>query len=343
MASGKILCLWLILGLAGCQADYARNGFWDYFSQLATEKNEYHLHKNPMNEVSGLRNSFQNGVNYVGNMFGPWKSGLQKHLYEDSDGLRKLIRRELQDIQRKIYPYIDEAHQTISKNLEQVQNRLVPYTDELKDHLTWGAKELAAQFSLKRDHISNSVPHKLAENIHDQIILQTEKVREVLLPLGERLLTEIHHAVEELHGNLSPHSLTTQEKLTAQVQELSRKLTQNAKDLHEKIHKNLDALKEQLVTYPRNFRERFPEGQPNEPVAPYVEEMAAQVQREVEEFQRNTLMQIEHFTHTINMQMEETKSKMSPATSDLHDTVTSIEDMQEKLESLWTELSHNLK
>ncbi|XP_075695915.1 apolipoprotein A-V [Rhinoderma darwinii] len=343
MASGEVLCLLLILGLTGCQADYTRSGFWDYFSQLATEKSEWNYHKNPPTEVSGFRNSFQNGVNYVGNIFSPLKSGLQKRLYEDSDGLRKLIRRELQEIQRKIYPYIDEAHQKISKNLEQVQNRLLPYADELKYHISWGAKELTAQFSLKKDHLNNGAPHRLAEHIHGQIILQTEKVRQVLLPLGDKLLAEIHHAIEELHGNLSPHALTSQEKLTAQVQELSRKLTQNANNLHEKIHKNLDELKEQLVTYPRTIKERFPDSQRSEPVAPYVEEMAAQVQREVEEFQRNTQMQIEHFTLTINMEMEEMKYKLSPATSDLHGTVTSIEDMQEKLESLWTEISQNLK
>ncbi|XP_072011875.1 apolipoprotein A-V isoform X1 [Engystomops pustulosus] len=336
MASRKVLCLLLIYGLSGCQADSTRNGFWDYISQLATDKNEWNLQKNPGAEVSSFRNSLQNGVNYV-------KSGLQKHLYEDSEGLRKLIRRELQEIRRKIYPYIDEAHQRISQNLEQVQNRLLPYTDELKYQMRWGANEFIERFSLSKDHISNGVPHKLAESIHDQIIVQTEKVRNVLLPLGEKLLSEIHRAVEELHGNLSPHSMTSQEKLTAQVQDLSRKLTQNANNLHQKIHQNLDALKEQLVTYPQNFRERFPDSQPGEPVAPYVEEMAAQVQREVEEFHRNTQMQIDQFTHTINMEMEEMKYKLSPATADLHETVTSIENIQEKLETLWTEISQNLK
>ncbi|XP_056399222.1 apolipoprotein A-V isoform X2 [Hyla sarda] len=343
MAREEVLCLLLIIALTGCHADYTRSGFWDYFSQLATEKNEWNPHKDSATEVSVFRNSFQNGVNYVGNIFSPLKSGLQKHLYEDSDGLRKLIRRELQDIRRKIYPFIDEAHEKITKNLEQVQNRLVPYTNELKYHVTWGAKEFIAQFSLSKDPASNGAPRKLAENVQDQINLQTEKVRKVLLPLGERLLAEIHHAIEELHGNLSPHALTSQEKLTAQVQELSRKLTQNANNLHEKIHKNLDALKEQLGTYPRNMRERLPDSQPGEPVAPYVEEMAAQVQREVEEFQRNTHLQIEHFTNTINMEMEEMKFKLSPATSELHDTVTSVEEIQGKLESLWTEISQNLK
>ncbi|KAG9461453.1 hypothetical protein GDO78_016841, partial [Eleutherodactylus coqui] len=328
--------------MAGCQAAYTRSGFWDYFSQLATEKTEWSLHKNPATDVRGFRDRFQNGLSYVGNIFSPLKSGLQKRLYEDSDGLRKLIRRELQEIQRNIYPYIDEVHQKIGKNLEQVQNRLQPYTDELKDRMSKGAKELVEQFSLSKDHISNVVPHKLAENIQGQIILQTDKVRKVLLPMGERLLAEIHHAVEELHENLSGHSLTSQEKLTAQVQELSRKLTQNANNLHEKIHKNLNALKEQLMTYPQNFKERFPDSQPSKPVAPYVEEMAAQVQREVEEFHRNTQQQIEHFTRTINMEMEEMKYKLSPATSDLRDTVTSIEEIQEKLESLWTEISQNL-
>ncbi|XP_069803862.1 apolipoprotein A-V-like [Dendropsophus ebraccatus] len=342
MARGEVLCV-LIIGLTGCHADYTRSGFWDYFSQLVTEKNEWNSHKNSAMDIRSFRNSFQNGVHYVGNIFSPLKSGLQKHLYEDSDGLRKLIHRELQEIRRKIYPYIDEAHEKISKNLEQVQNRLLPYTNELKYHVGWGAKEFIEQFSLNKDQISNGRPHKLAANIQDQIILQTEKVRSVLLPLGERLLAEIHHAVEELHGNLSPHALTSQEKLTAQVQELSRKLTQNANNLHEKIHKNLDALKEQLVTYPQNIRERFPDSQRGEPVPPYVEEMAAQVQREVEEFQRNTQRQIEHFTHTINMEMEEMKYKLSPATSDLHETVTSVEEIQEKLETLWTEIAQNLK
>ncbi|KAM3923445.1 apolipoprotein A-V [Leptodactylus fuscus] len=340
MASGKVLCLLLILGFTGCHAEQTKSGFWDYISQLATEKNEWTLHKNPATEV---RNSFQNGVSYVGNIFSPLKSGLQKHLYEDSEGLRKLIRRELQEVRRKIYPYIDEAHQRISQNLAQVQNRLLPYTDELKYHMRWGANELIEKITLSKDQISHGVPHRLAENLQDQIILHTDKVRKVLLPLGERLLEEIHHAVEELHGNLSPHALTSQEKLTAQVQELSQKLSQNANNLHTKIHKNLDALKEQLSTYPVSFRERFPDSQPSEPVAPYVEEMAAQVQREVEEFHRNTQMQIEHFTHNVNMEMEEMKYKMSPATTDLHDTVTSIENIQEKLESLWKEISLNLK
>ncbi|XP_040282045.1 apolipoprotein A-V [Bufo bufo] len=343
MASGEILCLLLIVGSIGCQADSTRNGFWDYFSQVTTEKNEQSLPKNLATEVSGFRNSFQNGVNYVGNIFSPWKSGLHNRLYKDSEGLRRLIRRELHEIQRKIYPYIDDAHQKISQNLEQVQNRLVPYTDELKYHMQWGAQELKAQFSLNKVHMSNGIPHKLAENLQDQIVLQTEKVKKLMLPLGDKLLAEIHHAVEELHGNLSPHALTSQEKLNAQVQELSRKLSQNANNLHKKIHKNLDALKEQLVTYPQNFRDRFPGSQSDEPVAPYVEEMTAQVYKEVEEFQRNTQMQIEHFTHTINMEMEEMKYKLSPAATDLHDTVTSIENIQEKLESLWTEISQNLK
>ncbi|XP_075047661.1 apolipoprotein A-V [Mixophyes fleayi] len=340
MASGGILCLLLILALTGCQANDSRTGFWDYFSQLTNEKNGWNLQENT---VSGLKNSYQNGISYVGNFFGPLKGGFQKRLYEDSDGLRRLIQREVQDLQRKIYPYMDEAHQKINKNLELLQNRLLPYTEELKYQLGWGTQELNMQFNLYKHGISNGVTNKVAQNFQDQILLHTGRMRQLLYPLAERLLAEIRHASDELHGNLAPHALISPEKLTLQVQELSQKLTQNAKELHEKIHKNLDELKEQLVSNPWEIRERFPDSQVAEPVAPYVEEMAAQVQREVEEFHRNTQKQIEQFTRTINIEMEEMKYRLSPASSDLQDTVSSIEDVQEKLESLWKDISKHLQ
>ncbi|XP_063799356.1 apolipoprotein A-V [Pseudophryne corroboree] len=343
MESGGILCIMLILTLTGCQAADFRSGFWEYFSQLTNEKNGWNLQENAVREVTGLKNSLNSGASYVGNIFGPLKSGFQKRLYEDSDGLRRLIQREVHDLQRKIYPYMEEAHQKISTNLELLRNRLLPYTEELKYRVGWGTQELSMQFHLFKNDATNGVADKATQNIQDQISLHTGKMRQLLYPLAERLLAEIRHASEELHGNLAPHAFISQEKLTLQVQELSQKLTQNAKELNAKIHKNLDDLKEQLVSYPWEVREGSPDSQVAEPVAPYVEEMAAQVQREVEEFHRNTQMQIEEFTRTINTEMEEMKYKLSPASPDLQHTVTSIEEVQDKLESLWKDISKHLK
>ncbi|XP_053307728.1 apolipoprotein A-V [Spea bombifrons] len=332
--------LLLFIALTGCQAD--RSGFWDYFSQLTSEKDEWDLQESARGEFSGMKSSFRHGISYVGNFLGPLKSGFQKRLYEDSDGLRRLIRKELQELRRKLYPYMDEAHIRISSNLEQLRKRLLPYTEELKERVGWGAQELHAQLGPYKEDMKTGRVHGLAESLHDRITLNTGRVRQVLYPLAERLIAEVHHAAEELHGNLAPHAQITQEQLSQQVQELSRKLTLNARELHEKIQKNLDVLKEQLVSYPKELKERFPKGEVVEPVAPYMEEMAAQVQREVEEFHRSTQRQIEDFTHMINMEAEEIQLKLSPASWDFHDSVSSVEDVQEKLDSLWKDISESL-
>ncbi|XP_040181299.1 apolipoprotein A-V [Rana temporaria] len=342
MANKGLVCLLLISSLTVCQSDQSNSRFWDYFSHFMNGKIGWNLQENSVREDSGIKSSLHNGVSYVGKLFGPLQTNFQKQVYEDSDGLRRLIRRELQEVQRKIYPYMDEAHQKISKNLEKLQNRLSPYSEELKYQVRKGAQQLKTQLGLYKDDFSKGATQNVAENIKDQIFLHTMKVRQTLHPLREKLLAEIHYAAEELHGNLSPHALTSQEKLTLHVQELSNKLSQNAKELHKKIHKNLDDLKDHLVSYPQKIRERFPETQAAEPVGPYVEEVAAQVQREVEEFNRNTQMQIEHFTWTINMEMEELNYRLSPASSNLQDTVSSIQEVQEKLESLWKDISQNL-
>uniref|UniRef100_A0A8C5R955 Apolipoprotein A-V n=1 Tax=Leptobrachium leishanense TaxID=445787 RepID=A0A8C5R955_9ANUR len=344
MLRTSLTCLVLVYSMTGCQADLNRSGFWDYFSQLTSEKNGLDLQNNAGREVSGIKGSFQHGVNYVGNVLGPLKSGFQKSLYEDSDGLRRLIHTEIQELRRKLYPYMDEAHQRISSNLEQLRSRILPYTHELRRQVGWGAQELHIHLGpYKEDEMVGSV-NRLAENLQNRIILHTGRVKELFYPLAERLLAEIYHAAVELHGNLSPHTQSTQEKLSQQVQELSQKLTQNAKDLNEKIHKNLNELKEQLVSYPKELKQRFPEGQEAslEPVAPYVEEMAAQVQREVEEFHKSTQKQIEDFTRLINLETEELQHKLSPASWDTHGSINSVDDVQEKLDSLWREISQSL-
>ncbi|CAH2320225.1 apolipo A-V [Pelobates cultripes] len=344
MLRSSLILLLLLIALTGCQADNSRSRFWDYFSQLTSEKHRWDIQNNAVRDGSGLKGSIQNGVNYVGNFLGPLKSGLQKRLYEDSDGLRRLINREIQELRRKLYPYMDVAHQKISSNLDQLRSRLLPYTQELKEQVEWGAQELHVQLGPYRDGSKMEALHRLGENLENRIVLHTGRVGQVFYPLADRLLLEIHHAVEELHGNLAPHAQTSQEILSQQVQDLSRKLTRNAKDLHEKIQKNLNELKEQLVSYPKELKQKFPQGQEAalEPVAPYMEEMAAQVQREVEEFHKNTQKQIEDFTRVINMETEELQHKLSPASWDFQDSVSSVEDVQEKLDSLWKDISQSL-
>ncbi|XP_053547357.1 apolipoprotein A-V isoform X2 [Bombina bombina] len=278
----------------------------------------------------------------MGNFLGPLRSGVQQRLYQDTDGLRRLIRREIQELRRKLDPFMDEAHKKINRNLEQLRSRLMPYTEEMMDKVGWGAQELHLQLGPYENDMKKEAFHSLAENFQDRISLHTGKVKQVFFLLSERLLGEIHQAAEELHGNLVPHAHTSKEKLSQQVKELSRKLSENARDLHHKIQLNLNELKVQLGSYPQALKERFPEGQDLAPVAPYVEEMTAQVQREVEAFNRNTQLQIEDFTRFINRQTEDMEHILSPASQDFQDSVSSIEDVQKSLDSLWQDISGSM-
>ncbi|KAM4651003.1 apolipoprotein A-V isoform 2-T2 [Discoglossus pictus] len=341
MVSTSWVYLVLLAALTGCLADNSHGRFWDYFSQLTSEKEQWHL-ETPEREASGLKTGIQNGVNYVGNFLGPIKNGVQQRLYEDTDGLRKLIRRELQELRRKLYPYMDEAHQKISGNLEQLKKRLIPFTEELMGQVRWAAQELQLNLGPHDNEMKDVALHSLADKFQDRINLHTAKIQQILYPLAERLLAEIHHAAEELRGNLVPHPHTTQEKLNQQVLELSRKLSKNARELHQKIDRNLNELKEQLVSYPLALKKTFSVDQEVEPVAPYVEEMAAQVQREVEEFHRSTQLQIEDFARSINREAEEMHHRLSPASWDFQDNTSSVENVQEKLDSLWRDISQSM-
>uniref|UniRef100_A0A8C0EEE0 Apolipoprotein A-V n=1 Tax=Bubo bubo TaxID=30461 RepID=A0A8C0EEE0_BUBBB len=176
----------------------------------------------PAVSCRNLKGSIQDGVSYVGNFLeklAPLNRGLQPRLDHDSDSLRKLVRKELESLRVKLAPYVDEVHHKVGKHLDDLRYRLQPFTEELLDQ---GADE---------------------------------QVKDIFHPYADRLVTEIHRNVEELHRNVVPHAQASPEQLNQYIQELSAKLTQNARDLHQKIQRNLEQLKEKLSLYPGSLRQ----------------------------------------------------------------------------------------
>lgn len=81
----------------------------------------------------------------------PLNRGLQPRLYQDSDSLRKVIRRELDSIRVKLSPYVDEVHEQVGKHLDDLRQQLQPFTEELLDQVSLRARELRRHLMPSRE------------------------------------------------------------------------------------------------------------------------------------------------------------------------------------------------
>ncbi|XP_074833219.1 apolipoprotein A-V [Carettochelys insculpta] len=356
MAHKAALLALLLATFSAAQAEQARNRFWDYLSQITHDK-ESLVHTQSMKldqEIKKVKESIQVGVSYVGNLLEKmalFHRGLQPRFYQDSDHLRKLIRKEVEDLKVKLFPYVDEVHHKISKNLEMLHFQLTPFTEELLDQVLLKARELQQLLTPTQDMKAQLLKgvdevQRFVVQHANKIAFHTDQVKEVFHPYAARLLTEIHRNMEELHRNVSPHTKVSSEKISQYIQELSEKLTQNAKDLHQKIQRNVDHLKEQLRLYPSDLREHVAGTavDPNQAVDRYIEGLAQEVQQRIEEFRRDTFLQIDDFTKTIGRETEEMKFKLSPLSpySEEFDSSAPLEDLHVRLDSLWKDISQSL-
>ncbi|XP_054658901.1 apolipoprotein A-V isoform X2 [Grus americana] len=343
------LLLALLATLPVLRAELARSGFWEYLGQLTSDKEspEHGRSSKLGRDIANLKESLQDGVSYMGNVLGklaPLNRDLQPRLYQDSDSLRKLIRKELESLRVKLSPYVDEVHHKVGKHLEDLRYRLQPFTEELLDQVSLKARELrrhlmpgqeaTAQLLEGADEVQKFMAHYA-----DKITLHTDQVKDIFQPYADRLVTEIHRNVEELHRNVVPHTRASPEQLNQYIQELSAKLTRNARDLHQQIQRNLEQLKLKLSLYPGGLRE------PTAPADRYTEELAREVQRRVEEFRRDTYVQIQAFTQALDQETEEMRLKLSSRPShpgDLQDGPPPVEDLHARLDALWRDLAHSL-
>ncbi|NXD64328.1 APOA5 protein, partial [Eolophus roseicapillus] len=330
-------------------AEPARSSFWEYLSQLTSDKDspEHGQGSKLGRDTANLKGSVQDGVSYMGNFLEkltPFNRGLQPRLSQDSDSLRKLIRKELESLRVKLSPYVDEAHHKVGRHLEELRYRLQPFTEELLDQVSLKARELRRHLMPSREVTAQLLGgadevQRFLAHYTDKIALHTEQVKGIFHPYADRLVTEIHRNVEELHRNVVPHSQASPEQLNQYIQELSSKLTQNARDLHHKIQRNLEQLKAKLSLYPGSLRERLPSPEG------YTEALAREVQRRVEEFRRDTYIQIQDFTRTLDQETEEMRLKLStrvPHPEDLQGDPPLVEDLHARLDALWRDLARSL-
>ncbi|XP_068028244.1 apolipoprotein A-V [Anomalospiza imberbis] len=330
-------------------AKAAQGGLWEYLSQLTGDKDSLERGQSKLGrDMASLKESIRDGVSYVGGFLeklSPLSRGPRPRLYEDSASLRKAIRRELDGLRLKLSPYVDEAHQQVGKQLDELRQQLQPFTEELLEQVSLRARELrrhlvpsrevAAQLLDGADELQRFVAHYA-----DKIAFHTEQVKDIFHPYTERLLTEIHRNVEELHRSVAPHARASPEQLNRHIQELSAKLTRNARDLHQQIQRNLEQLKAKLSLYPGSL------GGPAAPPGRSREALAREVQRRVEEFRRDTYAQIQAFARALDQETEEMRLKLSaraePPEGPPDAPPPPVEDLRARLDALWRDLALSL-
>ncbi|XP_005143589.2 apolipoprotein A-V [Melopsittacus undulatus] len=343
MAPEAALLLTLLATIPVAPAEPARSSFWEYLSQLTSDKDSpEHGQGSKLGRGMAIpKGSAQDGVSHMGNFLeklAPLNRGLQPRLSQDSESLRKLIRKELESLRVKLSPYVDEVHHRVGRHLEELRYRLQPFTEELLDQVSLKARELRRQLMPGRELTAqllggaDELQRFLAHYSH-KIALHTEQVKSIVHPYADRLVTEIHRNVEELHRDVVPHSQASPEQLNQYIQELSSKLTRSARDLHRNIQGNLEQLQAKLSLHPGRLRER----------PPSPEALAREVQRRVAEFRRDTYIQIQDFTRALDRQTEEVRLKLSPRLpGDMEGDPLPVEDLHARLDALWRDLSRSL-
>ncbi|NXF33230.1 APOA5 protein, partial [Nyctibius bracteatus] len=323
-------------------AEPARSGFWEYLSQLTSDKAS--VEHGPSGKLgrdsANLKGSVQDGGSFLEKL-APLDRGLEPRLYHDSGSLRKLIRKELESLRVKLSPYVDEVHHQVGRHLEDLRYRLQPLTEELLDQVSLRARELRRHLVPSREVTAQLLGgadevQRFMAHYADKLAAHTAQVKAIFHPYADRLVAEIHRNVEELHRNVTPHARASPEKLNQYIQELSAKLTQNARDLHQKIQGNLEQLRVKLSLYP---------GSPGEPAGPaprHAEELAREAQRRVEEFRRDTYRQIQAFTRALDRETEEMRLKLSSGPSSAPGDPPAMEDLRARLDALWRDLARSL-
>ncbi|NXI16931.1 APOA5 protein, partial [Irena cyanogastra] len=330
-------------------AKAAQSGLWGYLSQLTGDKDSPERgHSKLGRDITNLKESIQDGVSYMGHFLeklSPLSRGPQPRLYEDSASLRKAIRRELDSLRVKLSPYVDEAHQQVGKQLDELRQQLQPLTEELLDQVSLRARELRRHLVPSREVTAQLLDgadelQRFVAHYADKLAFHTEQVKDIFQPYAERLLTEIHRNVEELHRSVAPHARASPEQLNQHIQELSAKLARNARDLHQQIQRNLEQLKAKLSLYPGSL------GGPAALPGRSREALAREVQRRVEEFRRDTYAQIQAFTRALDQETEEMRLKLSarpePPEEPLDAPPPPVEDLRARLDALWRDLALSL-
>ncbi|NWY68174.1 APOA5 protein, partial [Erithacus rubecula] len=321
-----------------------QSGLWEYLSQLTGDKDGLEQGQSKLGtDITNLKESIQDGVSYVGDFLeklSPLSRRLQPRLPEDSAGLRRALRRELDSLRDKLSPYVDEVHQQVGKQLDDLRQQLQPVTEELLEQVSLRARQLRRHLVPSREVTAQLLGgadelQRFMAHYADKIAFHTEQVKDIFHPYTDRLLSEIHRNVEELHRSVAPHARASPEQLNQHIQELSAKLARNARDLHQQIQKNLEQLKAKLSLLPRSLG--APPGRSREA-------LAREVQRRVEEFRRDTYAQIQAFTRALDQETEEMRLKLSARPGPPEEPLDApppppLDELRARLDALWRDLA----
>ncbi|KAL1781956.1 apolipoprotein A-V [Sigmodon hispidus] len=355
MANMAAVVTWALALLSVFATTQARKGFWDYFGQSSR-------HKGMMGQQlklpqESMKNSFEQDLYNMNNFLeklspssSPGKEPPQ--LAQDLEGLRKQLKRELEEVRVRLEPYMAAKHELVGWNLEGLRRQLKPYTVELMEQVGLSVQELQEKLRLvgedTKAQLLGGVDEALSllQAMQSQVLHHTDRVKKLFHPYAERLVTGIGHHVQELHRNVAPHAVASPARLSRYVQALSHKLTLKAKDLHTRIQSNLDQLREELSAFVGASADEAENGASPDPQA-----LSEEVRQRLQAFRHDTFLQIAAFTRAIDQETEEIQQQLAPpppghsafAPELGHsDSDKALSRLQSRLDDLWEDINYSL-
>lgn len=360
MASVATALIWALAFLSVFSAAQAQRGFWEYFSQSSEDKGTRQLtQQQKLAHESILKDSLEQDLNAMDTLLeklGPLTGqGRESSRHpQDPADIRQQLQEELEEVRARLEPHMAEMHQSVGWNLESLRQQLIPYTVELMEQVALRVQELQEQLRLvgseAKEQLLGGVQEArgLLQGLQNSVVHHTGRVKELVHPYAERLVSGIGHHVQELHRNVAPHAVAASPtRLSRCVQALSSKLTFKAQALHTHIQNNLDQLREELSAFARAGAEAAEAG-----AGPDPQELSEEVRQRLQAFRHDTFLQIADFTRAIDQETQEVQQQLAPPPPGHPDFVPQFHpaysdqarrELQTRLDDLWEDISYSLR
>ncbi|XP_048196943.1 apolipoprotein A-V [Perognathus longimembris pacificus] len=346
--------LWALALLSVCAATQSQKGFWDYFRQSSRDKGmmeqvqQQKLGRESVSFKESLKQDLSNMnqlLEKLGSLSGQGKE--PPSLAQDSAGMRQRLQAELEEVRARLEPYMAEKHELVGWNLERFRQQLKPYTEELMEQVGLRVQELQEQLRVVGEDTKAQLlggadeALGLLRGLQRRVRHHTGRVKELLHPYAERLLSGLGRHVRELHRRVAPHAAASPARLGRCVQMLSHKLTLQAHALHSGIQHNLDQLRQELGAFVRA----------EEGTGPDPGLLSREVRQRLQAFRQDTYLQIAAFTRAIDQETEEVQQQLAPPPPGHRafgpelgqaDGGKALSELQKRLDDLWEDITYGL-
>ncbi|XP_012629141.1 apolipoprotein A-I [Microcebus murinus] len=194
--------------LATVYVDTIKDTGRDYVAQFEASALGKQLDLKLLNNWDGLSSSVTSSISKLREHLGPVTQEFWDNLEKQTEGLRREMNNDLEEVKKKVQPYLDDFQKKWQDDLERYRQKVEPLGKDLRD----GA-------------------HKKLKELHEQ-----------LSPLGEEMRDKARAHVDALRTQLAPYSDALRQRLAARLEALKEGGSASLADYQAKATEHLKAL-----------------------------------------------------------------------------------------------------